>query len=469
MRIPLSAPIILFSSGLFAQSGTIDTGFDPIDLSGGTANGLNGSCWAITVQCDGKVLVAGDFTIVNGVERSRIARLNTDGSLDLDFDPGFGANATVRAVAVQPDGKMLVGGMFTYFDAHACNHIVRLNADGSVDEGFDPGNGFDGNVFSLLAQPDGDFLVGGDFFHMNGVISRGLARLNPDGSRDAAFSAGDISGVYSMAQLPDGRVVLGGLYSFLSGVDRRCIGAIEPDGTVDLSFAPFGWGSSPVFALALQPDGKVLAGGMIPGGIARMEANGEMDPFFGSGVSGFGGWDPWVYAMALQSDGKILCAGRFVSYNGAPCNGIARLNADGTLDTEFHVGTGFNADVFAMTMQPDGKVLVGGFFSDVDGTPRNRIARLFAEEFSTDIQEATDASVEVFPNPSEGRVFIRTNMDGAPNISVIGPEGRTVQAPIVPFTSAGLGSVDLGAYAKGVYFVRVAKGMAAHTERVVIQ
>ena len=469
MRLLLSAPTVLLCSGLLAQAGTIDTGFDPVDLSGGTANGLNGSCWAITVQSDGKVLVGGDFTIVNGVERSRIARLNADGSLDLDFDPGFGANATVRAVAVQPDGKMLVGGMFTYYDAHACNHIVRLNADGSFDESFDTGNGFDGNVFSLLAQPDGDFLVGGDFFHLNGVISRGLVRLNDDGSRDATFNAGDISGVYSMVQMPDGRVLLGGLYSFLSGVDRRCIGAIEPDGSVDLSFAPFGWGSSPVFALALQQDGKVLAGGMIPGGIARMEANGEIDPFFGSGISGFGGWDPWVYAMALQTDGKVLCAGRFVSYNGVPCNGIARLNADGTMDSDFHVGSGFNADVFAMSMQSDGKVLVGGFFSDVDGTPRNRIARLFAEEFSTDLQESHDLRLEVFPNPSEGRIFIRTSMRGTASITVIGPDGRTVQAPFVPFTSAGLGSVDLGTYAKGMYLVRIADGAAAHTERVLVQ
>ena len=122
-----------------------------------------------------------------------------------------------------------------------------------------------------------------------------------------------------------------------------------------------------------------------------------------------------------------------------------------------------------MSMQSDGKVLVGGFFSDVDGTPRNRIARLFAEEFSTDLQESHDLRLEVFPNPSEGRIFILPSMRGTASITVIGPDGRTVQAPFVPFTSAGLGSVDLGTYAKGMYLVRIADGAAAHTERVLVQ
>lgn len=447
----------------------IDGAFDPMDLSGGTANGLNGSCWAIAVQPDGKILVGGNFTIVNGVERNGVARLNADGSLDLGFDPAYGANGNVRALAVQPDGKVLVGGMFTYFNMHLCNHIIRLNADGSVDEGFDMGSGFDGNVYSFLLRPDGDILVGGDFYHVNEVMARGLTRLNADGSRDTGFDAGDISGVYALAPTADGRIIVGGVYSYLSGVDRRCIGAIEENGGVDHTFAPFGWNSSPVFAVAVQNDGKVLAGGMIPGGLARMEANGEIDPFFGSGVSGFGGWDPWVYAMTLQTDGKIICAGRFASYDGTPCNGIARLNVDGTLDESFYLGTGCNADVFAMAQQLDGKVLIGGFFDNIDGTPCAHIARLFAEDISTDIAGLDQLELGIYPNPSTGPVRITMDEQGAANLRVIGPDGRDVHMASTTGMGNGPRSLDLSGYARGVYMVRISAGERARTERLVIQ
>ncbi len=283
-RLFVLPQVILVGTGLYGQAGTLDPSFAPMDLSGGGADGLNGGCHEIALQADGKILVGGGFNNVNGVERDGIARLNEDGSLDLEFDPGYGANSGVRAIAVQADGKVLVGGMFTYFDAHACGHLVRLMPDGSVDESFVLGNGFDGNVNTLLVQADGKVLVGGDFFYLNGAASRGLARLNADGSVDNTFDAGDMGIVYSLVPMGDGRILVGGLFSFVGGVERRCIAALDADGSVDLSFAPFGWNSSAVFSMAVQADGKVIAGGMLAGGVARMEANGELDPFFGSGI-----------------------------------------------------------------------------------------------------------------------------------------------------------------------------------------
>jgi uncharacterized delta-60 repeat protein len=275
--------------------------------------------------------------------------------------------------------------------------------------------------------------------------------------------------VYSLLPMEDGRPLVGGLFSFVGGVERRCIAAIEADGAVDLSFAPFGWNSAAVFAMAVQSDGKVVAGGMIPGGIARMEANGELDPFFGSGISGFGGWDPWVYDLALQSDGKILCVGRFESYNGTPCNGMARLNADGSFDDTFAIGQGFNLEVLTLAMQPDGRALVGGYFNQLNGTAQNHIARLFAEEVSTAVTATDGPSLEVYPNPSDGHVFVRTDARPASTISVTGPDGRLVRAPFTPATSAGVQALDLTAYAKGVYLVRIAEGTMTRTERLVVQ
>jgi uncharacterized delta-60 repeat protein len=469
MRSPLLFVASLTGSVVLAQVGSVDPSFDPIDLSGGTANGLNGSCRTIVVQPDGKILVAGDFGIVNGVERPRIARLEADGSLDLGFDPGYGANAGVRALAVQPDGKILVGGLFTYFNGLFCNHIVRLNADGSLDEGFEMGNGFDGNVLALAVQPDGGILVGGDFYHVNNVLGRGLVRLNTDGSHDTSFDGGDIPIVYALALRPDGRIIVGGTFSFVGGMDRKGIAAVYADGSLDQSFAPLGWNSCAVFALALQADGKVVLGGLIPGGIARLEMNGEVDPSYGSGAAGFGGWDPRVYALALQPDGRVLAAGSFSSYNGSACNGMARLTSEGVLDESFFIGEGFNGDVFAMALQADGKPLVGGFFDSVDGTPRSRIARLEVEDMSTGFTPVNDLSLDIYPNPSSGTVFLRMDTRANASLSIIGPDGRTARTPLTPATSAGLWTIDLSAYAKGIYLVRIAEGAMARTERVVIQ
>ncbi len=469
MRLIIYSVVSLMGLSALAQAGTSDPAFAPMDLSGGGANGLNGTCWSIALQPDGKILLGGDFTMVNGVDRQRIARLNADGSLDLEFDPGYGANSAVRTIAVQPDGKVLIGGTFSYYSGEACEHIARLLPDGSMDADFNMGNGVDGNVNALLVRQDGTVLVGGDFFHLNGSPSRGLACLLENGSADPTFDAGDMGIVYSLEPMSGDRILVGGLFSFVGGVERRCLASLESDGSLDMSFAPFGWGSSPVLSVAEQPDGKILAGGIIPGSIARMESNGEIDPFFGSGASSFAGWDPWVYDIALQSDGKILCAGRFESYNGTACRGMARLNADGTFDDSFLMGTGFNADVFTMAMQPDGKALVGGFFSDFNGTPQNRIARLFAEEFSTAVRGSAAPLLEVYPNPSNGMVFVNMPERFSSSLSVTGPDGRLVRSAGSTATATAPLRLDLSDFAKGIYLVRISDGSTSRTGRVLIQ
>ena len=147
---------------------------------------------------------------------------------------------------------------------------------------------------------------------------------------------------------------------------------------------------------------------------------------------------------------------------------MARLTSDGFLDESFFIGEGFNGDVFTMALQGDGKPLVGGFFDSVDGTPRGRIARLESEDLSTAVTPVSDLSLEVYPNPSTGPVFVRTDARSLSNLSISGPDGRAVRAAFVP-ESSGTQSIDLSAYAKGVYVVRIAEGATARTERLVIQ
>jgi uncharacterized delta-60 repeat protein len=140
----------------------------------------NGVVFALAPQADGKVIIGGTFTEVGGVQRRRIARLNSDGSLDNSFDPGAGADAAVRALVLQLDGRVVAAGDFLTMNNSNRTRVARLNIDGSVDPVFDPGRGADGTIFSLALDEEGRVLIGGDFTMVNGFPRRGVARLNGD-------------------------------------------------------------------------------------------------------------------------------------------------------------------------------------------------------------------------------------------------------------------------------------------------
>ena len=146
-----------------------------------------GAIESVVIQPDGKVVIGGDFTRINEASRGRIARLNADGSLDTSFNPGAGANAVVYALAQQVDGKILVGGGFTSIAGTNRSGIARLNTDGSLDLTFDIGTGTDGPVYTIALTADEHVTIGGDFTVVNGVARRGIARLNPDDPIDVQF------------------------------------------------------------------------------------------------------------------------------------------------------------------------------------------------------------------------------------------------------------------------------------------
>ena len=135
-------------------------------------------------------------------------------------------------------------------------------------------------------------------------------------------------------------------------------------------------------SIAALPDGKVIIGGVFSavdgtaaGSIARLNADGSLDNTFNSGGAGFGTGTPTIYAIVPTADGKILVGGIFTTYNGVARKNILRLNADGTLDTSFDPGTGPSNSVFAMAVQTDGKIIIGGSFATYKGQAANRIAR----------------------------------------------------------------------------------------------
>jgi uncharacterized delta-60 repeat protein len=190
--------------------------------------GANNTVRNVVVQADGRILVSGDFTTLGGggigtTTRNFIGRLNEDGTLDASFDPG--ANNNVLAMAVQADGKILVGGFFTSlggggFGTNTRNFIGRLNADGTLDTTFDPGA--DSSVFAIAVQADGKVLVGGNFTTLGGggtgtVMRNSIGRLNADGSLDTSFDPGANSDVLSLLEQADGKILVGGNFTTLGG------------------------------------------------------------------------------------------------------------------------------------------------------------------------------------------------------------------------------------------------------------
>lgn len=346
----------------------LDTNFNP--NAGGNSNQVVES---IALQNDGKILVGGKFTMLGGQTRNSIARLNVDGSIDPTFNPNIPIGF-VYSIAVQGDGKILVGGTFDLVAGQTRNRIARLNADGSLDTSFNP-NANDW-IFSIALQADGKVLVGGRFTNIGGQTRNRIARLNADGTVDSAFNPNAEIQVNSIAVQGDGKILVGGPFGSIGGQTRNRIARLNANGTVDSGFNPNA--DDVVTTFKVQNDGKILAGGYFSNisgqtrnRIARLNADGSLDTAFNPNANGV------VLAIALQSDGKILLGGNFNSVGGQPRTRLARVNANGSIDSTF--ATPADWYVKTIAVQPDGKTLLGGEFTSVEGQIRNRIARLLPE------------------------------------------------------------------------------------------
>jgi uncharacterized delta-60 repeat protein len=424
----VACSIAILSCSVVARAQNVDTTYDP---------GANQTVNVFAVQPDGKMIVGGGFTKLGGTigttTANRIGRLNVDGTVDASFIAG--TNAPVLAVAVQADGKILAGGNFNAAGGALGNttprsHIARFNADGSLDTGFDPGvsavSTF--NVWALAVQPDGKILVGGEFTTLSGTSRNAIGRLNADGSIDTAFNPGVTKTfgnpiVYTMAVQADGKIVVGGYFNGLGGAVRNFLGRLNADGSLDTGFDPNVGSISGVQALALQADGKIVVGGTfttISGtsrlNIGRLNANGSLDAGFNPGA------EIEVLTLGVQTDGKILVGGTFKWLGGGGSltgrftrNYIGRLNADaaGTVDATFDPSA--NNWVDAVAVQADGQIVLGGHFSRLNSEPnsttigivRNSLARI----------TATAAGVQTLTLSSNDTVVTWARSGGGPEVS----------------------------------------------------
>ena len=383
--------------------------------------------YATVVQPDGKVVIGGLFTSIGGVARNHIARLNPDGTLDTAFDPNI--NGHVLSLAVQPDGKILAGGVFTNAGGQTRNNIARLDATTGMPDSFNPNA--NGGVEAIVVQADGKILAGGNFTAVNGQARSHIVRLDPATGLPDSFDPNPNAIVYSLAVQADGRILAGGNFTGIGEQLRNRIARLDPFTGLADSFNPNA--NETVRVIALQADGKVLAGGSFHGAnsiggetrdnIARLDAMTGLADSFNPGADNHvytiavqadgkilaGGFfwniggqprryiarldpttgltdsldptpDAAVHSVAVQADGKVLVGGRFATIGGQQQRHIARLEKDGRLDQTLNAqivsGPGGDGFVVATAIQPDGKILIGGQFNTVLGVTRNNIARL---------------------------------------------------------------------------------------------
>jgi uncharacterized delta-60 repeat protein len=362
---------------------------------------------SLMAQTNGQILAGGYFLSIGAASRSYIGRFNSDGSVDTTFTNG--ADNGVLAIVVQSDGRIVAGGDFTQFGGQARNHLVRLNPDGSVDGTFT--NGTDGSVYALAVQSDGKILVGGDFTNLAGKARSYLGRLNDDGSLDASFSGGADGVVYSLAVQPDGLIVVGGGFGRLSGRARSGLGRLYSNGRVDSSFDSDVSTTGMVRTVMVQLDGRIVVGGDFPslGGqprrsLGRLNTDGSVDTTFTNGLSAAGD----VQAVAQQWDGKLLVGGSFTMLAGKARGNIGRFNKDGSLDDDLICNADKAAEpVLALACQADGRILVGGDFTNLAGVARLHLARIDQDgHLDPTFTNGVNGSVRCILSQPDGKIVV---------------------------------------------------------------
>lgn len=370
--LPAFLLALTLAGAVIAGPGAVDGSFIP--------PAPNGWVHDILVQPDGKILVAGEFTTIGGVSRSRIARLFADGTVDPSFDPGVGPNNLIRSFAVQPNGQILIVGEFTSVSGTPRNRYARLNTNGTHDVTFavtQPALLFVTSPTGprVMALPDGKSLVTGMQIYFTFVLSRvGMIRLNADGSCDTSFNLTAASGtVISGALTPGGKYLVCGSFTTTSPAGYTNLARLDTNGAVDATFTAPTRPETLSIVRAL-PNGQLLTVGS--GGssnyVRRLldtgaEAPGFTAPYFNANIFG----------ICLMPDNKICVGGDFDHVNTTHLSiKAARINTDGSFDSTFDVGEGGGSTVLSLAAQPDGKVLVGGAFICFGGLCPTNLVRL---------------------------------------------------------------------------------------------
>jgi uncharacterized delta-60 repeat protein len=479
------------------SDGSHDTFFNT--SIGATANIVYG----IAQQPDGNTIVVGSFSKYNTTNTIKIARLLPDGNVDTSFATGSGALGFIEAVKMQADGKIVIAGSFNSFNNVSCNKIVRLNTNGSVDHSFFMGIAFDNNISTIAIQVDGKILVGGDFTVKTGVTSAGIMRLNTDGSIDSDFNSGsgfsdgginvikvasngsimvggsftskyngsdvnrivllnangvivpnfDIgegpanASVYTVENASDGSWFIGGSFSVFESQNQGRLAKLDSKGTLDTSYLTAGVGfDNSVYKLIPLTNNRTMVFGSFTrfngincSRIACLREDGTLETTFNVGAIGA---NNIIRSAAIQEDGKIVIAGSFSRYNGASSSKIARILSDGARDPSFDIGTGANNAIYAVAIQLDGKIITVGNFTSFNGRTVNKVLRLMpsgALDTSFNVVVAIDGNVEAVLIQTDGKIVIGGRFSYFNGINSEGIARLNLDGSLDPSFSIGTG------------------------------
>ncbi|ESU24867.1 hypothetical protein FEDK69T_04200 [Flavobacterium enshiense DK69] len=453
-----------------AQDGSLDTSFK--------VQGSISPDAIIKLQSDGKIIVVERF--YNGgdfVEASKISRLNSNGSVDMSFATGTGINliGEVRAVVIQSNGRILIGGRFRRNAEETSNiYLAGISSNGSLDFiPFAPGIDF---VESIAVQPDGKILVGGYF-------PKWIARINPLGGLDPSFNSSlddnlDYgTSISNIVLRPDNKILAIGYVTIEGGHERR-IFSLNSNGELNNDFqepSNIDWTYGDLWRpkfLALEKNGNILiawpfrvlsnSGDEIGYNFVRLDSNGNVITVFQPLSDGA---LCLPHPVGLQEDGKIIMAGSTCTYyNGYNFRGIARLNIDGSIDETFDPRRGLNGHVECVAIQPDGKILISGYFTVYNEVPVNHIIRLNSTRLSN--SEFNSTAMRVYPNPVADNLHIQLsdNLNGA-DISEL--EIYDITMKKIDFNMPSKDVIDVSDFSSGVYLLKVKTDDSIFTSRFV--
>lgn len=470
-----------------AQPGSLDLSFDSDGIAMAGISATNRGR-ALVIQTDGKIVLAG-YSYVSSYEFALI-RVNTNGSLDNSFSIDGKQTTDISAyddyatcMALQGDGKILVAG---YAQGLSDFEMTRYNIDGSLDNTFD-GDGkvttTIGSVYpaicnSIAIQSDGKIILAGSF-----NLGLAIVRYNTDGSLDNTFDSDGIESIYfpfvgvvnSIAVQPDGKILLAG-YTYSGSNNNFAIVRINIDGSLDNTFDGDGKATTDFFgfddkgySMKLQSDGKILVSGfastsasVIDFALVRYNSDGSLDNSFdldGKVVTDFAGSQDYCYSMALQSDGKITMAGSVVS--SITEFGIIRYDSTGSLDLTFDVdgkvttSLGTNCEAYAIGIQSDDKIVVGGNMNPV-GISEFTIARYSSTPLKIN-ENMNNSQLKIFPNPTSSKINLSFNKNiSNASLKITNSTGQLI------FTQQNLSgnnfTFDVSTFANGIYFLELNDG-----------
>ena len=465
------------------------------------------------LQSTGKVIIAGQFFAYNNIPVNRFVRLNQNLTLDTTFNMTAATPANISYAVdlkVQNDDKIIVTGYFDQFGGgNGGKSIARLLPNGSFDSTFNnggtglgpqPGSSVRwGN--SIAIQPDGKILIGGNFYSYNGVVRKGIVRLNSNGSIDTTFKPLELntyyeSSVFFVTLQPDGKILLSGVFQLpVPGPVVKHLIRLNSDGSIDNSFTKGDLTgtinhydisvslSRPLAKPIIQPDGKIIVTGaftkynsITTNNIVRLYSNGNVD----SGFYTTTGTDRAINVGILEpSTNKIIIGGEFTLFGSTPVKKMIRLNTNGTLDNTFTIGTGTtdipissgniytNNYIKHLIQQPDGKIIVVGKFNTFNGLSATNITRIFgnsgfqtrslSQEFVSEPEIDTNPSynaITIYPNPSKGIYNIDLSYEKEPtNIAIYNVLGELVYSQLL--SPQNQNQIDLTHLANGYYIARI--------------